>query len=98
MSRTPMTMTYEMALANFRNHVNSKFSTTPTPHMTRRQIQETRHSGRGRGTRGGRGGRSSRGRGGGRGNLVRKRQDSTMITLTDGTVIEYHPSFKFADD
>lgn len=98
MTRTPMTMTYEMALANFRNHVNSKFSITPTPHRTRRQVQETRNTYRGRGNRGGRGGRSFRGRGGGRGNLVRKRQDSSMITLTDGMVIEYHPSFKFADD
>ena len=30
--------------------------------------------------------------------ITRKRQDSSFTTLTDGTVIEYHPSFKFADD
>jgi len=32
------------------------------------------------------------------GNLVHRRQYSALITLTDGTVIKYHPLFKFADD
>ena len=26
-----------------------------------------------------------------------QRKDSTLVTLTDGKVIEYHPSFKFPD-
>ena len=67
------------------------------PHRIRRKIQETQGYGRGKGTRGGRGGKSTCRCGRGRGNLVRKLQDSVLITLTDGTVIEYHPSFKLAD-
>ena len=97
MTCTLMIIIYDMALANFCNHVNSKFSAIPTPHRTHRKMQETRGFGKGRETRGGRGGRSPRGRGRGRVNLVRKRQYMSLITLTNGTVIEYHPSFKFVD-
>lgn len=102
MTRTPMTLTYEQALANFRNEVNRKFA----PELgglarTRRTINETsRYNNRsGQNNRGGRGG----GRGGGRhtssggrnGNNKRTRNDSTFITLTDNSTIEYHPSFNF---
>ena len=98
MTRIPMTMTYEIALANFRNLVNSKFSVAGnTPHRTKRAIQQVR--GRGRAVRGkGYKQRAPRGRGANRGAFTRKRTDKSFITLTDGTVIEYHPSFKFADD
>ena len=98
MTRIPMTMTYEIALANFRNSVNSKFSVAGnTPHKTRRAIQQVR--GRGRPVRGKRyEQRAPRGRGANRGAFTQKRTDKSFITLTDGTVIEYHPSFKFADD
>ena len=109
MTRTPMNMTYEIALANFRNAVNSKLANNPaTPHQTRRGINQVRGSFRGRGGRSGRGargyggrspgGRSGRGRGNNHSGITRKCDDSTLITLTDGTIIEYHPSFKFADD
>jgi hypothetical protein len=63
---------------------------------TRRNVNEvTSNSGRGgRGRTGSnrnsqRGGRGRGGRGG------RTRSDSRMITLTDGTQIEYHASFNF---
>lgn len=91
----PMVMTYERALAIFRNEVNRKFP----PQMlqnnkAKRTINEVvrgdkafvggRHGGRGKFARGG------RNRGG-----RRTRTDSTMITLTDGQKVEYHPSFTF---
>ena len=41
---------------------------------------------------------SIRGRGASRGTFTRKRIDRSPITLTDGTVIEYHLSFRYADD
>ena len=40
MTRIPTAMTYKIALTNFRNKMNSKFSNpTSTPHRARRQIQ-----------------------------------------------------------
>jgi len=30
--------------------------------------------------------------------LKRERNDSAFITLTDGQVVEFHPSIKFSDD
>ena len=109
MTRIPMIMTYDTALANFRNTVNEKYINNQTPHRTRRNIQEIAQRGRGCDCRqggrfGGRrgGGRRGRGRGGRNNNttsgLKRIQTDSTFITLTDGTVIEFHPSFKFADN
>ena len=66
---------------------------------SRRFIREFNRTGRGtRGGRGGRGGRSSRG---GRGRNIqpkRQRDDSKLITLTDGQRIEFHPSFTFSSN
>jgi hypothetical protein len=92
LTRIPMTMTFEQALASFRNEVNRKFppQMTSLP-RTRRYVNEVR-GGRGRGYNPG------RGRGPGRGHRngqQRTRTDSKMISLTDGSVIEYHASFKF---
>jgi hypothetical protein len=108
LTRQPITLTYEQALATFRNKVNRKFppqmsSTT----RTRRSINEMGQGrGRGRGRGGARFGRGrqhgGRGRGGhggrggrGRNNGPKSRPDSTFIKLTDGQEIEYHPSFHF---
>ena len=111
MTKIPMIMTYDQALANFRNQVNNKFTPELSSNKVRRNINQTQSSGRGGFGRGGfgRGGRGFGGRGqgrGGRGNsnpgrgnnsagMRRQRQDSTFLTLTDGSVIEYYPSFKF---
>jgi Reverse transcriptase (RNA-dependent DNA polymerase) len=101
LSRLPMTITYDQSLALFRNMVNQKHppQVGAVNHRTRRQVNEVT-SGRGGSSRGrggsGRGGRG--GRHGGRGNRGNARQtrfDSRMITLTDGTQIEYHASFNF---
>ena len=97
LSRTPMSVTYDQALALFRNMVNQKHppQMNATHNRTRRNINEVT-SGRGRSGRGGygRGGRG--GRHGGRGGRGTKtRTDSRMITLTDGSQIEYHASFNF---
>ena len=94
LTKTPMTISYERALATFRNEVNMR----NPPQMSqaasdreRRSLREmtsydNRGRGRGRGNHGGRG----------RGNWVHKtRSDSSIITLTDGQKIEYHPSFSF---
>ena len=91
LSRIPLTLTYEVAVASFRNAVNQ----THPPEMkaaggrSRRNIRQTT-AGRGNGSGRGRGGR------GGRGNEVKRtRTDSSIITLTNGQKIEYHPSFRF---
>ena len=99
LSRTPTTITYEQSLALFRNMVNQKHPPQmgAVQNRTRRQVNELTTGrgarGRGGGGRGGRGGRH--GRGGNRGNARQTRTDSRMITLTDGTQIEYHASFNF---
>ena len=65
-----------------------------------RSINETsanrggRGQGRGGYGRGGRGGRNS-GRGGRGGQPRQSRTDCRIITLTDGTQVEYHASFTF---
>ena len=100
LSRTPMTVTYEQSIALFRNMVNQKHPPQmgAAQYRVRRNINETstgrggRNQGRGGFGRGGRGGRGT-GRGG-RG-AQRTRSDSRFITLTDGSQIEYHPSFSF---
>ena len=101
LSRTPMTMTYEQSLALFRNMVNQKHPPQmgAAQNRVRRQINETNSGRGGRGQhrggygRGGRGGGRNSGRGGGRHRQTRT--DSRMITLTDGSQIEYHASFSF---
>ena len=105
MTRIPVTLTYEQALSSFRNEVNRKFPPEMSNNKTRRHINAVdrggRDGGRGRGGRfNGRGGRSGGGRSsGGRGRgQQRSRQDSSFITLTDGKVIEAHPSFNFTPD
>jgi hypothetical protein len=94
-----MTITYEQSLAHFLNMVNQKHppQVGAVQNRARRNVNEV--STGGRGVRGcnqnssGRGGRGGRGRGGRGG---RTRTDSRMIlTLTDGTQIEYHASFNF---
>ena len=99
LSRIPLTINYNQALALFRNQVNQKHppQVGAANHRARRQVNEVTSGrggrGRGGGGRGGRGGRHG-GRGG-RGHSRQTRSDSRMITLTDGTQIEYHASFNF---
>ena len=85
LTRVPMTMTYDLALTNFRNEVNRKFppDMSQNTSRSRRQVNELGTSrdqgGRGRGRGRGRGGRGGgrlhnnsgrgRGRGEGRGNV-----------------------------
>ena len=95
-----MTISYDQSLSLFRNMVNQKHppQVGAVNHRTRRQVNEVTSGrgnsrGRGGGGRGGRGGRHG-GRGG-RGGTRQTRSDSRMITLTDGTQIEYHASFNF---
>ena len=94
LTKQPMTMTDEIALAAFRNEVNRQHppqmsQNTRVRGNVREMNQGGRFGGRGRGPgRGRRGGRSNRG-------AKRTRRDSTFITLTDGTRVEYHPSFNF---
>ena len=99
LSRTPMTITYDQALALFRNMVNQKHPPQMgvAQNRTRRHVNEVATTGRGRGRGGfGRGGRGGRQGGrGGRGTHHQTRTDSRMITLTDGSQIEYHASFNF---
>ena len=97
LSRVPLTITYDQSLALFRNMVNQKHppQVGAATNRTRRNVNEV-CSGHGRFQGGGRGGRGGRhGRGGNRGAVRQTRTDSRMITLTDGTQIEYHASFNF---
>ena len=101
-NRQPPTINFLQAMTDCRLTVYKKFPPTENPALTRtrRHVNEV---GRGRGT-GGRGrhyGRGGGGRGGrgGRGNYIRKtRNDSKIITLKDGSRIEYHPSFRFTNE
>ena len=101
-----MSMTYEIAFDNFRNRVNIKFLVLPiTPYRIRRDIQKIRTFFRGRGARGRAfeqrtfNGRHNHDRNGDRRpNLTHKRQDSSLITLTHGSIVDYHSSFKFPND
>ena len=100
LSRIPMTMTYDQSLALFRNMVNQKHPPQmgAAQNRVRRNVNEV-STGRGRGHSSGRGGHGRGGRGGrgrgGRGQPRQTRTDSRMITLTDGSQIEYHASFSF---
>ena len=70
LARVPVTMTYEKALAAFRDQVNQKFPPEMSSAKRTRRINETVTRGggkQGRGGRGYRGGRGDRGRFGGRG-------------------------------
>ena len=93
-------MTYEQALGLFRNMVNQKHPPQMGVAQNRvmRNVNEVSSSGRGRG-QSNRGGHGRGGRGGGRGRSGRGQQrirtDSRMITLTDGSQVEYHASFNF---
>jgi hypothetical protein len=93
LSRIPMTMTYEQSLALFCNMVNHKHppQVGTVNHRTRRQINQASTGGCGSGGRGGRGRGGCGGRHG-RGSGHKTRTDSKMITLTDGSKIEYHAS------
>jgi len=108
MTRTPITIIYEIALSNFRNAVNNKHATSTPTHRQCQNIQSINQCERGQARGSSLSGRF-RGRGrGGRGtgriphmtqnSLKRERNDSIFITLTDGQVIEFHPSTKFLDN
>jgi hypothetical protein len=102
LARIPTTLTYEQALAAFRNEVNRKFPPQMSSTIQARCNINEVGRGRGRGGRFGRGQQGGRDRGGrgGRGNNRNRpqktRNDSTYITLQDGQEIEYHASFHFA--
>ena len=90
----PTLVTYETALAAFRNAINSMTKKQLTAGRSRRSYINAINAygpGRGRGR-----GRGRQGRG--RFNNSRTRTDTKTITLTDGQQIEYHPSFKFPDN
>ena len=90
-------MTYNQALANFRNEVNRKFP----PNMDQankntRRVSEMNGRGRGRGRGHGRG--RAQGRGRGRGGGGRGHPEARWVTGTDGKSYEVHPSYKFNDN
>ena len=106
MTREPVTLTYEHALAKFCNEVNHKFppGMGGSNQLNRQSIAQTNSTGHGRsglGNWGNHGGRGGRGGSGNNNNshdnskCKRKSNDITYITLTDGNQLEYHPSFHF---
>ena len=98
--QTPMTITYDQAIALFRNMVNQKHPPQmgATQNRVRCNVNKATTGQSGRANRGGfgRGGRGGRRRRrGGRGTPRQTRTDSRTITLTDGTQKEYHVFFYF---
>ena len=92
-------MTYNQALANFRNEVNRKFP----PNMAQanrntRRVSEINGRGRGRGRGRGNGRGRTQGRGKGRGGGGRGHPEARWVTCTDGKSYEVHPSYKFNDN
>ena len=101
LTRTPVTMTYEQALASFRNEVNRKFPPDLTTIARARRMAEIdaqyhseRGRGQGRGRMGGRGRGRGRGRAG-RGNNIR--QGTRVVTGLDGENMEVHPAYNFTE-
>jgi len=99
-NKPTVTMTYQQALANFRNEVNRRFppDVSSKNNRTSRRISQVNGRG-GRGRSGGRG----RGRGapGGRGNQnnnKRNRHDARFIVDTQGKRMEVHPAYQFSSD
>ena len=107
LSKHPIVYTYKQALSLFRTEVNQRHPIGSQQEHGRRAIRETEQ----RGGRPGRGGRGYyRGGRGGRGDrptacrqydtgeqIHKTRNDSEIITLTNGKRIEYHPAFRFDD-
>ena len=91
MTRTPITLTYAQALANFRNEVNRKFppEVSSSNYRTRRNINHISRNNRNRnGKRPGPGTND--------GNKPKKtKPDSQIIQGNDGKWMEIHPAFKF---
>ena len=98
----PMTMTFNTALKIYPTAVHNQFPQGPNSRNARRGIAQVKQGGgQGRGG-GGRGGR-----GGGRGSQQqrchnptngRNHPDSETIVLTNGSQIQYHPSYNFTDN
>jgi hypothetical protein len=107
LAKDPFTITYDEALASFRNQVNLKnppeLSSQSNRSHTCCSSELTTCGGRGRG-RFGRGGRRRHGRGcGGRGrgrnsNGCRSRTDTRMVKCTDRKEVESYASLKFSDE
>ena len=113
LTEATVTFTYNQALRLFKNEVTNKFPPGSNPTASTRRISEVGgrggrggRFGRGRGGRGygrGRGNGRGYGRGNqggrGRGGFIHKtRQDSKIITLSNGDKIEYHASFRYPDN
>ena len=97
LTKTPMTMVYEQALAAFRNEVNRKHPPQVGSNTRTRRVNEV---GRGTGRGFGRGYGRGRGRGFGRGgrggrSTGRGHREARFVTGNDGRSIEVHPSYKF---
>lgn len=101
MVEVPMTMTYEQAIKMYRNKTAQVYPKGPQrTNINRRGIaQVTTGGGRGRGGRGGRG-YGGRGRGQREDDRQQRRErnraDQEPITLRNGEVIQYHPSYHFS--
>ena len=104
-NRRPPEITFNQAMTDCRLAVYEKYPPADNPMLarTRRHVNEVgrgrgRGNGSGRGRFTGRGGHGRGGRGYNGGHIRKTRQDSKIITLTDGSRIEYHPSFRFTDE
>jgi hypothetical protein len=104
LTRQPITLTYEQALAAFRNEVNHKppphkCPAPPRPDETSTKLVKKQAKGKGDDSDAAEGTHNMVAEGrGGRGNHPRQskiRTDSTFITLSDGQYTEYHASFHF---
>jgi hypothetical protein len=95
LTKDPITLTFDRALANFRNAVNRKFPPEASATKKTRRINKVKNKNK----KGGRQGqqKDQGNESNGQGNR-RKRNDAWEVTGTDGSKIEVHPYYSFDTD
>ena len=97
LTKEPVTLTFDQALANFRNAVNRKFPPEMSATKKTRRINQLKNKNNNKNNknsgRQGNQGTEERNRGN-----TRKRNDAWEVIGTDGSKIEVHPSYNFSGD
>ena len=87
-TKVPMTITYELAIASYRNAVDTKFPPHESQTRKVRRIQQANRYKNKKGIK----------QGGNKFTEKRKRSDAWEVTCDDGSRIEVHPSYSFSSD
>ena len=95
MTKTPITLTFEQALTNYRNAVNRKFPNDQSASKRTRRVNKVKNN-----SQKNKQGNHNQNNGNdahSKGNL-RKRSDSWQVIGTDGSKIDVHPAYHFDSD